>query len=87
MHIPLVPGRTEAHPGAGSWSHVHEEGGYSSLPEADYGLTLLTCTRHIRRIPDIKGESQKRATPVPCELHRQTLIIMDCLPQTRQDQQ
>lgn len=60
MHIPLVPGRMEAHPGAGSCSHVHEEGGYSSLPEAAYGLTLLTCTRHPHHIPDIEGESLHR---------------------------
>nr|XP_034331451.1 uncharacterized protein LOC105322593 [Crassostrea gigas] len=49
MHIPLVPVRMEAHPGSGPCSHIHEEGGYSSLPEAAYG------------IPDIEGESQQRA--------------------------
>lgn len=95
MHIPLVPGRTEAHTGAGSCSHIHEEGGYSSLPEADYGLILLTCTSHVRRIPDIEGESQHRAPSVPGGLHRQTVdepfrlppISMDRLPPGRQDQQ
>lgn len=61
MHIPLVPVRMEAHPGSGPCSHIHEEGGYSSLPEAAYGLTLPTFTRHPRRIPDIEGESQQRA--------------------------
>lgn len=95
MHIPLVPGRMEAHPGVGPCSHIHEEGGYSSLPEAAYGLTLPTFTRHPRRIPDIEGESQHRAPPVPGGLHRQTVdepfrlppIIMDRLPPGRQDQQ